>query len=356
MHSIIFKMKSIYLLLTILSIAYANKCSSHVDSTTGELKWDSITDGTTIPANAFYDCRTIKSGVLTGVTSVGESAFESAGDPVGMDLTFPDLTIIEDRVFRSSNLKSLSAPKVTTLRNGNFAGSYDPPVSVETGTFARAGIPAGMELDLPELTYIGYGAFQATSLKSLFSPKVTSITSNSFYKCNENSGHKGLELNFPLVTTISPYKAFASSEINVLRLTSLTNANGDGQGTFSFMKVSDYMAVLTPLIPSGGSYAPLDLSNPNADVNRQIDINRLVRMDYMYSYLPDATDAQIRSQYQNRGLVSEERASFLQTASDVEIRTQYQNRSLAAGDLPSYLPLASPDQLKTEYQSRGSCA
>ena len=82
-------MKSFYLLLSTLSIVSANFCDTNVDAN-GVVTWS----GTSIPSNAFYGCDKIKSGVLTGVTSIGGYAFQNAGHVDGMDLTFDALQTI----------------------------------------------------------------------------------------------------------------------------------------------------------------------------------------------------------------------------------------------------------------------
>ncbi|MAJ82068.1 MAG: hypothetical protein CMF41_04055 [Legionellales bacterium] len=246
-------MKSFYLLLTTLSIAYANKCSTNVDSTTGVLTWNPSTDGTTIPPNAFEDCNTIKIAVFNGVTSIGNNAFKNAGDAGGMNLTFNALETISQYAFYDTKIKSFTAPSVTTIEPGaiemmtsvasGIDFTFDALTSIQAEGFRGAkikslvaplvttigdnafvgvndpfdGTTIQLDLNFPALTTIEHSAFKMANIKSLVAPLVTTIGVSAF----KNAGHAdGMDLNFPVLTSIG-VSAFELAKIKSLVAPSL---------------------------------------------------------------------------------------------------------------------------------------
>ena len=164
-------MKSFYLLLTILSIAYAQDavdetCGGFVDN--GVLTWNVVTHSTGIPGYKFQNCAFIKSAELTGVTSIGTGAFQNAGHADGMDLNFPDLIRIDQQLaFREAKIKSFSAPNIVYIGNYVFY-----KVNQETDIV--------LDLNFPLLTRLGTGAFKLAKLNTLRVPTLSTITDNTF--------------------------------------------------------------------------------------------------------------------------------------------------------------------------------
>jgi len=295
-------MKSFFLSILLLFISYSsgqyyssddqdtgggepttiNYCDENVN-TEGILTWDVSTLGDHIPDNAFKECYTIKSAMLTGVKTVGNGAFESAGDIFGdaIELSFPDLTTIGANAFYGAIIKSLVAPKVQ---------------SIGQEAFREAGHPDGMDLTFSELTTTNQFAFMNANIKSLVVPELITVDQNEFMYANikslvapklqtigqetfRNAGHSdGMDLSFATLTQVDAY-AFTEAKIKKLLAPKLTII---GDGAFYQTVISSYV-----FIPEASNV-----------------FDSFVNVIFVSDILQGLSSQQLKDEYQSRGACS----------------------------------------------------
>ena len=205
-----------------------------------------IEDGvTSIGDSAFESCNTLISITIPdGVTSIGESAFCNCTSLTS--ITIPDgvTSIEEDTFYGCNSLTSITIPGSVT--------------SIETGTFYNCS--SLTDIVIPNsVTSIGYAAFYGcNSLTSITIPgSVTSIESSTFYGCNSLTS-----ITIPdSVTSIGMY---AFSECS--SLTSITIPDSvTSIGRYAFQNCSSLTSVTIPdSVTSIGDFAFSDCTSLTA--------------------------------------------------------------------------------------------
>ena len=186
-----------------------------------------IEDGvTSIGDSAFESCNTLISITIPdGVTSIGESAFCNCTSLTS--ITIPDgVTSIEEHAFYGCNsLTSITIPgNVTSIENGMF---------YNCSSLTDIVIPNSV-------TSIGYAAFYGcNSLTSITIPgSVTSIESSTFYGCNSLTS-----ITIPDSVTSIGYAAFNSCG----SLTSITIPDSvTSIGRYAFQNCSSLKSITIP--------------------------------------------------------------------------------------------------------------
>ena len=205
-----------------------------------------IEDGvTSIGDSAFESCNTLISITIPdGVTSIGESAFCNCTSLTS--ITIPDgVTSIEEHAFYGCNsLTSITIPgNVTSIENGMF---------YNCSSLTDIVIPNSV-------TSIGYAAFYGcNSLTSITIPgSVTSIESSTFYGCNSLTS-----ITIPDSVTSIGYAAFNSCG----SLTSITIPDSvTSIGRYAFQNCSSLTSVTIPdSVTSIGDFAFSDCTSLTA--------------------------------------------------------------------------------------------
>ena len=186
-----------------------------------------IEDGvTSIGDSAFESCNTLISITIPdGVTSIGESAFCNCTSLTS--ITIPDgvTSIEEDAFYGCNSLTSITIPGSVT--------------SIETGTFYNCS--SLTDIVIPNsVTSIGYAAFYGcNSLTSITIPgSVTSIESSTFYGCNSLTS-----ITIPDSVTSIGYAAFHSCG----SLTSITIPDSvTSIGRYAFQNCSSLKSITIP--------------------------------------------------------------------------------------------------------------
>ena len=197
---------------------------------------------------AYCNSKVKKVVIEDGVTSIGDSAFESCNTLIS--ITIPDgVTSIGEYAFcNCTSLTSITIPDgVTSIGEYAFYGcnsltSITIPgsvTSIETGTFYNCS--SLTDIVIPNsVTSIGYAAFYGcNSLTSITIPgSVTSIESSTFYGCNSLTS-----ITIPDSVTSIGYAAFNSCG----SLTSITIPDSvTSIGRYAFQNCSSLTSITIP--------------------------------------------------------------------------------------------------------------
>lgn len=185
-------------------VGFLGECPNLTDVT--------LTDSiTTIGAQAFLGCSSLKSIDLKNVTALNSGAFESSGiesissskvKKMASDVfwkcesltsaSFPNLTTMGKRDFEGCTmLRNVSIPKVQLLDKSTFkdckslkAFDFSNVNDLDDGAFQNSGL---VSADLSNVTCIGYGVFDGCSnLESVkFSDYLSVIESYAFNNCEK---------------------------------------------------------------------------------------------------------------------------------------------------------------------------
>jgi len=363
-------------------------------------------------SNSFKDNVKIKSLSCPNLKTVGANAFQNCSNLKTVDL--PEVVTINNYGFNSCPITSFNAPKVKTIGSYNL-GAYRSSIfqndSVESlgdynfsgnnyvtkiscanlktmGGYIANNSTTLKEVDCPELTSIGTGAFRASNsygtavaIESLNVPKLQTLGAEAFryaYKLKRINSDVDGEFNFPELTTLLTYNQSGGytygyqfdgvSSMRVLRVPKLVNA---GYNAFSSCGNLEEIYVnnsLTTMFP----FSTSKIKRINSDVdgvinlpgatNSSTDLSNLPLIRYIY--LPNFTTA---LQFKNNailelidcGKITSANANWLNDCPNltgVILRhpstvLPFQSGSMAGTTVPSNITFYVPTNLVASYEA-----
>lgn len=181
------------------------------DSALREVKGDNFES---IGFKAFHGCTSLSSiGDLSKVTTIGNAAFRECA-VLTKDFIFPDLPSLGVNAFRSSGIIRFSAPILTAIGEASFREclnlvSVDLPNATTIGNYAFYNDTALESIDMPNVQSIGSYAFpNCAALESINIPLAENIGHDAFVYCSALVQ----DINLPNLTSLG-YASFRNTPI-----------------------------------------------------------------------------------------------------------------------------------------------
>lgn len=217
-------------------IAYVERSSNEIDNSTltalgaysaYQAPFTKVTfnNVTSIGERCFEDCSSLTEVNFPAVTTIGEYAFNNCSNLSNM--SFDSLTVASTYNFSGTPITSInitSFPSLQKIENYAFSQcvnltAIDHSGITELGDSAFNGFNRFGYLtifNLPNLTTIGYSAFNNSDIRTVNFPNVTLVGESSFRYCSQLT-----EVNLPLATTMQSQAFQNCANIETLNLPEL---------------------------------------------------------------------------------------------------------------------------------------